>query len=69
MAQAEAEAEAQAQAQQQVEPQEDMAVITQSGSKYHRPGCRTLNRSKSTSTVTRSDAESRGFVPCGVCHP
>lgn len=64
-AKAEAEAEAQAQAQQQ----EDTVVITQSGSKYHRPGCRTLNRSKNTSTVTRPDAESRGLGPCGVCHP
>lgn len=66
---AQAEAAAQAQAQQQVEPQEDTVVITSGGSKYHRPGCRTLNRSKNTSTVTRSDAESRGFGPCGVCHP
>lgn len=68
-AEAEAQAQAQAQAQKQVEPQEDMVAITPSGSKYHRPGCRTLNRSKSTSTVTRSDAESRGLGPCGVCHP
>ena len=69
-AQAEAEAEAQAQQQQQqAEPQEDMVVITQSGSKYHRPGCRTLSRSKNTSTVTRSEAEAMGLGPCGVCNP
>lgn len=69
-AQAEAEAEAQAQQQQQqAEPQEDMVVITQSGKKYHRPGCRTLSRSKNTSTVTRSEAEARGLGPCGVCNP
>lgn len=69
-AQAEAEAEAQAQQQQQqAEPQEDMVVITQSGEKYHRPGCRTLSRSKNTSTVTRSEAEAMGLGPCGVCNP
>lgn len=69
-AQAEAEAEAQAQQQQQqAEPQEDMVVITQSGKKYHRPGCRTLSRSKNTSTVTRSEAEAMGLGPCGVCNP
>lgn len=69
-AQAEAEAEAQAQQQQQqAEPQEDMVVITQSGEKYHRPGCRTLSRSKNTSTVTRAEAEAMGLGPCGVCNP
>ena len=68
-AQAEAEAQAQQQQQQQVEPQEDMVVITQSGEKYHRPGCRTLSRSKNTSTVTRSEAEAMGLGPCGVCNP
>ena len=69
-AQAEAEAAAQAQQQQQqAEPQEDMVVITQSGKKYHRPGCRTLSRSKNTSTVTRSEAEAMGLGPCGVCNP
>lgn len=69
-AQAEAEAAAQAQQQQQqAEPQEDMVVITQSGEKYHRPGCRTLSRSKNTSTVTRSEAEAMGLGPCGVCNP
>ena len=73
-AQAQAEAEAQAQQQQQqqqqqVEPQEDMVVITQTGEKYHRPGCSTLSRSKNTSRVTRSEAEAMGLGPCGRCHP
>lgn len=64
-----AEAAAQAEAQAQAQQQGNMVVITQTGSNYHRPGCRTLNRSKSTSTVTRADAESMGLGPCGVCHP
>lgn len=69
-AQAQAEAEAQAQQQQQqAEPQEQTVVVTPSGSKYHRPGCRTLSRSKSLTEMTESQAQAQGYEPCKVCNP
>lgn len=72
-AQAQAEAETQAQQQQQQEqqatPQEQTVVVTPSGSKYHRPGCRTLNRSKSLTEMTESQAQAQGYEPCKVCNP
>ena len=68
-AQAQAEAEAQAQAQAEAQAQEEMVVITETGEKYHRPGCRTLSRSKNTRTVTKAEAEAMGYGPCGVCNP
>ncbi|MTK13818.1 MAG: nuclease [Clostridiaceae bacterium] len=42
-------------------------IITATGKKYHRPGCRTIKQIKST--VSREEAESMGYGPCGVCHP
>lgn len=69
-AQAQADAEAQAQQQQQQQQQQEKTVVvTPSGTKYHNPGCRTLNRSKSLTEMTRSQAEAQGYEPCGVCHP
>lgn len=67
-AQAEAEAQAQAEAQQQ-QQQSKTVVITPSGSKYHNPGCRTLNRSRSLTELTEDEAIARGYEPCGVCNP
>ncbi|WP_289094292.1 MBL fold metallo-hydrolase [uncultured Bifidobacterium sp.] len=68
--QAAQQAQQQAQQQQQAaSPQDDMVAITQTGEKYHRPGCRTLSRSKNTRTVTRAEAEAMGLGPCGVCNP
>lgn len=44
-------------------------VITPTGSKYHRPGCRTTSRSKSLTEMTKSQAQAQGYAPCGVCYP
>lgn len=45
----------------------DTVYITNTGSKYHRDGCSTL--SKSCIPISRSDAISAGYEPCGICHP
>jgi uncharacterized secreted protein with C-terminal beta-propeller domain len=45
----------------------DTVYITNSGSKYHREGCRYL--SKSSVPISRSEAEARGYEPCSVCKP
>lgn len=42
-------------------------IITATGKKYHRSGCRTIKQVKAT--VSREEAESMGYGPCGVCHP
>lgn len=71
-AQAEAETQAETQAQQQqqqTQPTEETVVITPNGKKYHRPGCRTLKRSKSLTEISKSDAQARGYESCGVCNP
>lgn len=71
-AQAEAQAQAQAQAQiqqQQAPPQEQTVMIAPTGSKYHRPGCRTLSRSKSLTEMSESQARAQGYEPCKVCKP
>lgn len=49
--------------------QDETVVITPTGSKYHRPGCRTTSRSKSLTEMTKSQAQAQGFAPCGVCNP
>lgn len=41
--------------------------ITDTGSKYHRDGCRYLSRSKHE--ISKSDAQSRGYDACSVCRP
>ncbi|MCH5299211.1 MAG: Ig-like domain-containing protein [Ruminococcus sp.] len=41
--------------------------ITNTGTKYHSSGCRTLRKSKYA--VTLSYAKSSGYGPCGICHP
>ena len=41
--------------------------ITNTGSKYHRDGCRYLSRSKIA--ISKSDAISEGYTPCSVCNP
>ena len=40
--------------------------ITDTGTKYHREGCRFL---KSKYAISRSDAIKNGYEPCGVCNP
>lgn len=46
--------------------QEVTVYITQSGTKYHRSGCRHL--SKSSTAISLKDAQAR-FSPCGTCNP
>ncbi len=41
-------------------------IITVTGKKYHNSGCRTIKQVKST--VTKEEAQSMGYGPCGVCH-
>lgn len=41
--------------------------ITDTGSKYHRSGCRYLSRSRHA--ISRSDAQSAGYDACSVCRP
>jgi len=48
--------------------QEDIVVyITETGSKYHREGCRYLKKSKIP--ISLEDAVKRGYTPCSVCDP
>lgn len=68
-AQEQTAAQQQAQQAQQAQQQEKTVVVTSSGSKYHSPGCRTLNRSKSLTEMTVSQAKAQGYEPCGVCAP
>lgn len=72
-AEAEAEAAAQAEAQRKAEAeaaaaaqaQEQTVYITNSGSKYHRDGCRYLKKSKIP--ISLSDAQAQGYTACSVC--
>lgn len=41
--------------------------VTNTGEKYHKAGCRYLSRSQHA--ISRSDAQSKGYTPCSVCHP
>lgn len=41
--------------------------ITDTGSKYHRNGCRYLSRSQHA--ISKSDAQARGYGACSVCRP
>lgn len=42
-----------------------IVYITNTGTKYHNAGCRTL---KSKIETTLANAQSSGYAPCGVCH-
>lgn len=52
------------------EPQTEQAItvyVTNTGSKYHRAGCRSLK--KSQIPMSLEDAKASGYQPCGVCGP
>ncbi|MBB5265348.1 competence protein ComEC [Catenibacillus scindens] len=50
------------------ETEEDIQVhITQSGSRYHREGCSSLENSDTV--ISLDEAKSRGYTPCQRCHP
>ena len=42
-------------------------VITPSGKKYHFPTCRTAKNVKQH--ISKEEAESMGYTPCGICKP
>lgn len=41
--------------------------ITDTGSKYHRAGCKYLKKSKHA--ISLKDAKAQGYDPCGICNP
>src|ERR1035438_8495432 len=45
----------------------ETVYITRTGKKFHRDGCRSLNRSRIP--IKRSDAISKGYQACKVCRP
>lgn len=45
----------------------DTVCITASGTKYHRPDCRYAK--DGAQTLSRAEAETRGYKPCGACKP
>lgn len=44
-----------------------IVYITDTGSKYHTDGCRSLRKSKHA--ITLKEAKAEGYGPCGICHP
>lgn len=48
---------------------DETVYITPTGSKYHRRGCRTTSRSKSLTSLSKSQAQSSGYEACAVCNP
>ena len=49
-------------------PLDDIIVyITETGTKYHRNGCRYLSQSKIP--ITLGEAKRKGYTPCSVCNP
>lgn len=44
----------------------DTVYITETGTKYHNSGCRTLRKSKTA--ISLEEALRRGYTPCGICH-
>lgn len=65
--QAQAATPSESQSTSQVQENNDPIVyVTQSGSKYHRDGCRHLKNSK----IEKKLSEAKGsYSPCGVCNP
>ncbi len=45
----------------------DVVYLTNTGTKYHREGCRYLNTSKIE--ISKSEAIAQGYEPCKVCKP
>lgn len=48
------------------EPQQEIVYITNTGSKYHRSGCRHLQDSKIE--IEKDTAIAQGYEPCKTCH-
>ncbi len=47
-------------------PNTETVYITNTGSKYHRAGCRFLSKSKIE--INLAEAKSQGYTPCGTCY-
>lgn len=45
-----------------------VACITETGDRYHEPGCGSLSRSNAIYIVSVSGAERLGYTPCSQCH-
>ena len=45
----------------------DMVIITQSGDKYHAPGCRYVKNKTNIIEISVGQAEEMGKTPCSVC--
>jgi hypothetical protein len=48
-------------------PSADTVYITETGTKYHRAGCRSLRKSKIA--ISRADAIKQGYAACKICSP
>lgn len=64
-----AETKAQQEAAAAAEAQQETVYITPMGKKYHRKDCRTLNRTKNPTPISKQDAIDQGLEACKVCHP
>ena len=64
-----AETKAQQEAAAAAEAQQETVYITPTGEKYHRNGCRMLNRTKNPTPISKQDAIDQGYEACKVCHP
>ena len=64
-----AETKAQQEAAAAAEAQQETVYIAPTGKKYHRNGCRTLNRTKNPTPISKQDAIDQGYEACKVCHP
>lgn len=45
-----------------------VACITETGDRYHEPGCGSLSRSNAIYIISVSGAERLGYTPCSQCH-
>jgi uncharacterized protein YceK len=45
----------------------DTVYVTENGKKYHRKGCRYLD--KSSIPMSKEEAIKKGYEPCDVCKP
>ena len=48
---------------------EEMVYVTASGRTFHRATCREVKHSKGDLSMTRREAESKGYRACRICKP
>nr|WP_315022511.1 hypothetical protein [uncultured Aminipila sp.] len=66
-AQAAAEVQDKVETAEQSQSNEYTVYITETGSKYHRDGCRYLKQSQIS--ISKSNAINQGYTPCSICNP